>query len=128
MQHLIEFFGRTHLVLLHFPIALALSAALVELWRAWVMKGKGTRTERLAALTSAMVQRQEEGTPVHEWSLADIEDSGGWKKLFPGQQISDPTYQVSDHLPLWVQLKQSRDPTRVTILISLLCRLSRKTS
>ncbi len=39
MQHLIEFFGRTHLVLLHFPIALALSAAAVELFRAFVMKG-----------------------------------------------------------------------------------------
>jgi Planctomycete cytochrome C len=39
IEHLLEFVGRTHLVLLHFPIALALSAALVELWRAYAMRG-----------------------------------------------------------------------------------------
>ncbi len=39
MEHLIEFFGRTHLVLLHFPIALVISAAVVELFRAFVMRG-----------------------------------------------------------------------------------------
>ena len=40
MGHLFEFIGRTHLVLLHFPIALVISAAIVEVWRAYAMKGK----------------------------------------------------------------------------------------
>ena len=34
LEHLIEFFGRTHLVVLHFPIALVIVAAVVEVSRA----------------------------------------------------------------------------------------------
>jgi len=34
IDHLLEFVGRTHLVLLHFPIALIVCAAAVELFRA----------------------------------------------------------------------------------------------
>ncbi|MFG0245081.1 MAG: c-type cytochrome domain-containing protein [Phycisphaerales bacterium JB052] len=34
LEHLIEFFARTHLVALHFPIALLIIAAVIELYRA----------------------------------------------------------------------------------------------
>jgi CBS domain-containing protein len=39
----------------------------------------GTRSERLAAVTAASVQRQKEGKPVHEWDSADIHEAGGWR-------------------------------------------------
>jgi len=39
IEHLLEFIGRTHLVLLHFPIALIVIAAVVELWRAYAGRG-----------------------------------------------------------------------------------------
>ncbi len=38
------------------------------------MKGVGSRAERLGALTRGMVERQKEGAPVHEWSLAALEE------------------------------------------------------
>jgi len=38
------------------------------------MKEVGSRAERLGALTRAMVERQKEGSPVHEWSLATLEE------------------------------------------------------
>ncbi len=38
------------------------------------MKEVGSRAERLGALTRAMVERQKEGDPVHEWSLAMLEE------------------------------------------------------
>ena len=38
------------------------------------MKGVGTRSERLGALTRAMVERQKQGDPVHTWSLATLEE------------------------------------------------------
>ncbi len=38
------------------------------------MKEVGSRAERLAALTRGMVDRQKEGEPVHEWSLATLEE------------------------------------------------------
>jgi len=34
----------------------------------------GSRAERLGALTRGMVERQKEGDPVHEWSLATLEE------------------------------------------------------
>ncbi|MDF1808975.1 MAG: CBS domain-containing protein [Phycisphaerales bacterium] len=39
----------------------------------------GTRAERLSSLTAATMDRQETGQPVHEWTLADIHESGNWK-------------------------------------------------
>ncbi len=38
------------------------------------MKGVGTRSERLGALTRAMVKRQRRGEPVHTWDLAALEE------------------------------------------------------
>ncbi len=46
------------------------------------MRKTGSRTERMAALTAGMAKRQQEGTPVHSWSLARIDESGGWKKHY----------------------------------------------
>lgn len=43
------------------------------------MESSGTRSERMAALTSAIVKRQKSGKPCHEWELADIEEGGGWR-------------------------------------------------
>jgi CBS domain-containing protein/gamma-glutamyl:cysteine ligase YbdK (ATP-grasp superfamily) len=38
------------------------------------MEDVGSRAERLGALTRAMVERQKEGAPVHEWPLATLEE------------------------------------------------------
>jgi CBS domain-containing protein len=43
------------------------------------MKEHGVPGERLGALTRAAIVRQREGTPVHEWPLAEIGEAGGWK-------------------------------------------------
>ena len=44
---------------------------------ALAMSGVATRPERCAALTSAMVRRQQTGRPVHEWEPARIEEGIG---------------------------------------------------
>jgi CBS domain-containing protein len=44
---------------------------------ALTMSGAATRPERCAALTSAMVRRQQSGEPVHAWELARIEEGIG---------------------------------------------------
>lgn len=43
------------------------------------MHDHGTRSERLAALTSAMITRQKTGEPCHTWTNADIREAGGWR-------------------------------------------------
>jgi CBS domain-containing protein len=40
-------------------------------------RDQGTRAERLASLVAATVSRQREGTPVHDWPLASIDETGG---------------------------------------------------
>jgi len=40
------------------------------------LKDRGTRSERLGAITRGMIERQKEGRPVHEWSLASMD--GGY--------------------------------------------------
>lgn len=46
--------------------------------------------------------------------------SGGWSKLFPGTNATSKkyTYQLSDHLPLWVQLNTWTDDMKLDQLIS----------
>ena len=46
------------------------------------LREHGTKAERLAALTGALVARQAGGRPVHEWALAQLEESGGWEKHY----------------------------------------------
>jgi CBS domain-containing protein len=43
------------------------------------MKEHGVEGERLGAITRATIDRQLEGSPVHTWPLATIEEAGGWK-------------------------------------------------
>jgi CBS domain-containing protein len=43
------------------------------------MKNHGVLGERLAALTKGTITRQQEGRPVHQWTLARIQEAGGWK-------------------------------------------------
>lgn len=46
------------------------------------LEGQGTSSERLAALTGAVVAQQKEGKPVAEWRLATLEDGGDWAKHY----------------------------------------------
>ena len=46
------------------------------------MKDTGSRAERLAAVTAALVRRQKDGGPAHTWPLADIHEAGGWRLNF----------------------------------------------
>jgi CBS domain-containing protein/gamma-glutamylcysteine synthetase len=46
------------------------------------MKNQGGRGERLAALTAGIHRRQLEGTPVHEWDLAELKEAGGWRPSY----------------------------------------------
>ena len=43
------------------------------------LKNAGTRGERLAALTASTARQQESGIPVARWTLADLQEAGGWK-------------------------------------------------
>lgn len=43
------------------------------------MEEDGLKGERLAALTAGMLTRQNSHRPVHEWSLAGLNEAGGWK-------------------------------------------------
>jgi CBS domain-containing protein len=43
------------------------------------MKERGTPSERMSALTAAMVSRQKEEKPVAQWAPAFLEEGGGWK-------------------------------------------------
>ncbi len=55
LDHLIEFFARTHLVVLHFPIALLIVAATVELFRALNLKRTASRYTPGPAATTMFV-------------------------------------------------------------------------
>ncbi|RMG18447.1 MAG: CBS domain-containing protein [Planctomycetota bacterium] len=47
------------------------------------MKGKGTISQQLCALTAATIEHQQSGRPVHEWPLARLtQASGGWKQTY----------------------------------------------
>jgi CBS domain-containing protein len=43
------------------------------------MRGHGTRSERLAAVTGGAVTREKSGVPCHLWDDADIREAGGWR-------------------------------------------------
>ena len=46
------------------------------------MRGRGTRSEQLSALTAAMWRRQSSGDPVSGWEPARIEEAESWKHSF----------------------------------------------
>jgi CBS domain-containing protein len=60
-------------------------------------RDQGTRAERLASLVAATVSRQREGTPVHGWPLAAIDETGGWQGhyLQVGQFMTTDLFTVN---------------------------------
>ncbi len=46
------------------------------------MRNQGTPGQRLNSLTAAMVSRQRGGTPVHEWTAANLDEGGQWRHNF----------------------------------------------
>ncbi len=46
------------------------------------MDPEASRGERLAAVTGALFRRQQDGSPVHEWSLGELDEGGGWEPNF----------------------------------------------
>jgi CBS domain-containing protein len=60
------------------------------------MRDHGTPAERLNALTAAIVARQTENRPVHEWELAHLGEAGGWRHnyLRIEQYMSTDLYTV----------------------------------
>jgi CBS domain-containing protein len=46
------------------------------------MRNQGTAGQRLNSLTAAMVARQRSGTPVHEWTAANLDEGGQWRHNF----------------------------------------------
>lgn len=58
----------------------------------------GTRAQRLAMLTSGTLTRQRQNIPVHEWSLADIDEAGEWKHHYAvvGQYMNTDLYTVHE--------------------------------
>lgn len=56
----------------------------------------GTRSERLSTLTAGTITRQQEGSPVHEWSVAEIRESGEWRHHYAtvGQYMQTELFTV----------------------------------
>ena len=56
----------------------------------------GTRAERLSTLTAGTITRQQEGRPVHEWSVAEIRESGEWRHHYAtvGQYMQTELFTV----------------------------------
>jgi len=46
------------------------------------LAGRGTKAERLGALTAASLERQRSGLPGHEWEPARLDEAGGWHKHY----------------------------------------------
>ncbi|MCB1052003.1 MAG: CBS domain-containing protein [Acidobacteria bacterium] len=58
--------------------------------------------ERMTALTSGMVQRQEQNIPVAQWAYARLEEGGGWRHSFHKieQIMSTDLITVQEHEPI----------------------------
>lgn len=57
---------------------------------------QGTRAERLCTLTAGTISRQQEGKPVHEWSVAEIRECGEWRHHYStvGQYMQTELFTV----------------------------------
>jgi len=62
------------------------------------LKGKGNRSERLAAIAATALRQQKEGRPVHEWELARLTEAGGWQHTFVkvGQFMTTTLFTVTE--------------------------------
>lgn len=66
------------------------------------MKRKGTEAERMSALTGSLIRQQNEGKPVAEWTLARVEEAGGWKAHYMKveQFMSTDLFTVQEDEPI----------------------------
>jgi CBS domain-containing protein len=71
------------------------------------LKGRGTRGERLAAITGAIIENQKTGLPVTRWPLANLEQAGGWEKHFGQLEQFMTTDLVTTHADEAVELVAS---------------------
>jgi CBS domain-containing protein/gamma-glutamyl:cysteine ligase YbdK (ATP-grasp superfamily) len=46
------------------------------------LRDRGSRAERLAALTAATIENQQGYRPIHLWPLATLEHAGGWERHY----------------------------------------------
>jgi CBS domain-containing protein len=62
------------------------------------LRGTGTRSERLAAITATALRLQKEGRPVHEWEPATLTEAGGWQGTFirVGQYMDTTLFTVNE--------------------------------
>ena len=66
------------------------------------MKNRGTRAERLACLTRAMLERQHTGSPVHTWELARLDEDTNPASHYArvGQFMTTDLHTVSEDEPV----------------------------
>ncbi len=62
------------------------------------MHEQGTQFQRLRALVAAMLDREKQGNPVHEWSTAKLSEAGDWKHNFQrvGQYMTTDLFTVHE--------------------------------
>jgi CBS domain-containing protein/gamma-glutamylcysteine synthetase len=68
-----------YLGLIHERVEAGVTGSVWTMRSLAAMRHQGTRAERLAAVTAAIVHRQNEGAPGHTWANADIHEAGGWR-------------------------------------------------
>ena len=68
------------------------------------LRERGTRGERLAAITGAIIDHQKSGKPVNEWPLASLEQAGGWEKHFGQIEQFMTTDLITTHADEAVEL------------------------
>ncbi|MEZ5314422.1 MAG: CBS domain-containing protein [Thermoanaerobaculia bacterium] len=68
------------------------------------LRDRGTRGERLAAITGAIIENQKGGQPVTTWPLASLEDAGGWEKHFGQIEQFMTTDLITTHVDEAVEL------------------------
>ena len=65
-------------------------------------RDRGPMSERLAAITAAAAIRQESNEPVHSWTLAELQEGGGWERnyLTVEQCMDTDLLTVNEHEPV----------------------------
>ena len=68
------------------------------------LRDRGTRGERLAAITGAIIENQKGGQPVTKWPLANLEQACGWEKHFGQIEQFMTTDLITTHADEAVEL------------------------
>jgi CBS domain-containing protein len=68
------------------------------------LRDRGTRGERLAAITGAIIENQKTGLPVTQWPLANLEHAGGWEKHFGQLEQFMTTDLITTHADEAIEL------------------------